>query len=73
MPSKDMNDEKTNQSLSKNDQLAADPGITGTAAYIIGTQLVPGAIDAESLANIVAAERAKLSVAQKVAETSTAQ
>lgn len=56
---KDMSDEKINNSLTNNYNLATALGINGTPAYIVGEQIVPGAIDAESLTRIVAIERTK--------------
>lgn len=70
---KDMNDEKINEALSNNYNLAAALNIQGTPAYIIGTQLIPGAIDINSLTNIVKAEREKLSTAKNTAAISLAQ
>lgn len=58
---KDMNDGKTNESLANNYKLATDLGINGTPAYIVGGQIIPGAVNADALTNIIAAERAKLS------------
>lgn len=57
---KDMNDAKMAEALSRNAKLAMSLEIAGTPAYIIGDQIIPGAIDTESLSKIVAAERAKL-------------
>lgn len=57
---KDMNDAKIAEALYRNAKLATSLEIAGTPAYIIGDQIIPGAIDAESLSKIVAAERAKL-------------
>ena len=57
---KDMKDTKINEALERNLNLATALDINGTPAYIVGDQIIPGAIDASSLANIVAAERAKL-------------
>ncbi len=65
---KDMNDEKINGYLASNYKLASDLSIQGTPAYIVGSQIIPGAIDLNSLTQIVKAERAKLSKANIVAE-----
>lgn len=65
---KDMNDPKISQSLERNQRLAASIGVDGTPAYLVGDQFIPGAIDADALAKIVADERGK-SAAVKVAKT----
>lgn len=70
---KDMNDEKINEVLSNNYNLAAALNIQGTPAYIVGTQLIPGAIDLNSLTNIVKLEREKLSIVKNTAEISLVQ
>ncbi|MBL8203891.1 MAG: thioredoxin domain-containing protein [Blastocatellia bacterium] len=57
---KDMNDAKMAEALSRNAKLATSLEIAGTPAYIIGDQIIPGAIDTNSLSEMVAAERAKL-------------
>jgi protein-disulfide isomerase len=56
---KDMNDIKLNQSIERNQNLAAAIGVSGTPAYLVGKRFIPGAIDAVALALIVADERAK--------------
>ena len=43
--------------LQKNDGLAAALNITGTPAFVIGNQVVPGAVDMETLKEMVAAAR----------------
>lgn len=45
------------QALQKNDGLAAALNITGTPAFVIGNQVVPGAVDMETLKEMVAAAR----------------
>ena len=70
---KDMNDEKINTYLASNYKLAADLNIQGTPAYIVGTQLIPGAVSSEVLANIVAAEREKLTKSKDLSENVSAQ
>jgi len=55
---KDMSDPKLNEALNRNLRLASSLGINGTPAYIVGNQIIPGAIDSESLKRIVQAERA---------------
>lgn len=57
---KDMADPKLQESLDRNLRLASALDISGTPAYIIGEQIIPGAIDLDSLAKAVSAERAKL-------------
>lgn len=39
-------------------QLAQDLGITGTPAFVIGSQLIPGVMDAGQMRELIAAERA---------------
>lgn len=58
--SKDMADQKVRSAIERTRTLADALGIDGTPAYIIGTQLIPGAVDADVLDQIVAEERAKL-------------
>lgn len=62
---KDLEDAKTMEALERTAQLANALEINGTPAYIIGEQLFPGAIDADALAQLVAAERAKLAKAKE--------
>ncbi len=69
----DMNDEKTNEYIKNNYKLAADLSIQGTPAYIVGTQIIPGAVDINTLTNIVEQERTKLLNAATVAKIPTAQ
>ena len=57
---KDMNDPKISESLNNNFLLANALEINGTPAYIVGEQIIPGAIDSDSLSKIVSIERAKL-------------
>lgn len=56
---KDLEDPKTLEMLERNAHLASALEINGTPAYIVGGQLIPGAIEADALAQLVAAERAK--------------
>jgi protein-disulfide isomerase len=65
MLKKDMNDIKLNQSIERNQNLAAAIGVGGTPAYLVGKRFIPGAIDAVALAQIVADERAKSGKASK--------
>ncbi len=57
---KDMADPKIDEQLERNLTLAGSLNINGTPAYIVGDQLIPGAIDEASLAKLVTAQRAKL-------------
>jgi protein-disulfide isomerase len=56
---KDMRDPKLTAYLTRNFDLANALDIDGTPAFIIGDTLIPGAIDAASLAEIVKAQRAR--------------
>lgn len=55
----DMADPKLREALDRNIRLANILGINGTPGYIVGTQIIPGAIDVTSLQILVAGERAK--------------
>ena len=68
----DMKDPKLNEALLRNNSIASQLGIEGTPAYIVGDQIVPGAIDAVSLGKIVASERAKLGAPKTVKTSVTA-
>lgn len=57
---KDMHDAKIAEALSRNARLATSLEIAGTPAYIIGDQIIPGAIDTDSLSQIITAARANL-------------
>ena len=54
---KDMADPQIDENLARIQRLAGSLDINGTPAYIIGDQIIPGAIDAASLTNILAAQR----------------
>ncbi|MCB1025980.1 MAG: DsbA family protein, partial [Acidobacteria bacterium] len=69
---KDMNDEKIDGYLSDNYKLAVSLNIEGTPACIVGTQVVPGAININSLKNIIEQERAKISTAKNLKEYTVA-
>lgn len=56
----DMDDPQVTESLQRNIRLANSLEISGTPAYIVGGRLIPGAIDATALAQLVSDERAKL-------------
>ena len=54
---KDMTDPSIERRLSVNLDLAHDLGIEGTPAYVVGTKLLPGAVDLAELQGAVAAAR----------------
>lgn len=54
---KAMKDPEINAILGKNRELAQSLNINGTPAFVIGGRLVPGAVDAETLRQLVAAAR----------------
>ena len=56
---KDMEDPKIDASLKRNIALAAELGINGTPAFVIGKEIVPGAIDFAALQQLVAKARRK--------------
>jgi protein-disulfide isomerase len=58
---KDMDDPKIAEALMRNLKLAQSLSIDGTPGYIVGEQIIPGAIDAAVLADIVKTERTRLS------------
>lgn len=64
----DMNDPGISEALNRNFRLASALEIQGTPAYIIGGQIIPGAIDADSLAQVVSNERARLKNAKAPGE-----
>ena len=70
---KDMADPKLNEALARNLRLASALDINGTPAFIVGQQIIPGAIDMDSLAKIVSAERAKLVNAKTATDNSELQ
>ncbi|MGB7208024.1 MAG: DsbA family protein [Pyrinomonadaceae bacterium] len=57
---KDMADSKIEEQLARTSRLAGSLDIKGTPAYIVGEQIIPGAIDETTLANILADARARL-------------
>lgn len=57
---KDMKDPKLSEAIEQNMRLATALNINGTPAYIVGDQIIPGAIDFDSLEKMVANQRAKL-------------
>ncbi len=56
---KDMADPALNEALMRNLNLAEALGIGGTPSYIVGDQIVPGAIDAASLERLISNVRAE--------------
>ncbi len=57
---KDMADPKLQEELTRNLELAMALDINGTPAYIIGDQIIPGAINIEGLISRVSLQRTKL-------------
>jgi protein-disulfide isomerase len=57
---KDMADPVIMNSIERNFRLANALSIEGTPAYIVGGQIIPGAVAMDYLANVVSVERAKL-------------
>jgi len=53
----DMEGKTVAEEIAKNYQLATSLDINGTPAYIVGSKLLPGAVDAEGLTRVIAAER----------------
>jgi len=43
--------------IERNQQLAAALGITGTPSFVIGEQIIPGAVELEELQTLVASAR----------------
>ena len=67
---KDMNDPGIRAQIDRNHELAGVLDIAGTPAYVVGDRIIPGAIDSESLAAVLAAERQKR--AKTVPDSTTA-
>jgi len=65
---KDMNDPEVAAIIDRNQKLATALGIEGTPAYLVGSQIVPGAIDADSLARMVTIERSKVAAVRSSAK-----
>lgn len=55
---RDMESKTVAEEIQKTYQLTTSLEINGTPAYIVGERLLPGAVDAEGLIKIIAAERA---------------
>lgn len=70
---KDMADPKIADILARNMKLAASLEINGTPGYVVGEQIIPGAIDMNSLAKIVSEERAKLAKAKSAVANAESQ
>lgn len=66
---KDMADPQIDEQITRTQRLAGSLDINGTPAYIIGDRIIPGAIDAESLTNILVAERQAVAKAPTKAES----
>ena len=54
---KDMEDAKIKEIIGRNAALASALGVRGTPAFVIGDQFVPGAVDTETLKQLVSAAR----------------
>ena len=55
----DMNSATPQRMFQRNFQLAQELGIRGTPAFVIGEQVIPGAIDIQRLRQLIAEERAR--------------
>lgn len=55
----DMNRPEISATIERNRALARDLGIRGTPAFIIGEQIIPGAIDIDTMRSVVARARQK--------------
>lgn len=55
----DMGSDGVTRRIKENLELARDLGITGTPTFVVGTQLLPGAQDAETLQGAINAARGK--------------
>jgi protein-disulfide isomerase len=53
----DMLDAKISAALDRNTRLAETLNINGTPTYLVGDRVIPGAIDSESLARLIKADR----------------
>jgi protein-disulfide isomerase len=54
---KDMEDPKLDAILKRNQALAQALDVRGTPAFVIGDQFVPGAVDADTLKQLIAEAR----------------
>ncbi len=50
----DMRNPEWDRAIEKNRALARDLGISGTPGFIVGTELVPGALDLKGLKDLIA-------------------
>jgi hypothetical protein len=68
---KDMGDPKIAEAIDRNIHLAESLNVSGTPAYLIGDQFIPGAIDSDALTRVTKDERSKLTKldTEKVAAT----
>lgn len=57
---KDMLDPQISAALDRNIRLAEALNVNGTPAYLVGDRIIPGAIDANSLARVIQGERTRL-------------
>ena len=57
----DMESDEIDAMIRSNHELAERLGINGTPAFVFGNRLVPGAIDAQAMRRLIAAERANAS------------
>lgn len=64
---KDIADPQIDEQIIRTQRLAGSLDINGTPAYIIGDRIIPGAIDAASMTNILAEQRQLAKAATKVA------
>jgi protein-disulfide isomerase len=53
----DMEDAKIKEIIARNNALASALGVRGTPAFVIGNQFVPGAVDADTLKQLIADAR----------------
>jgi protein-disulfide isomerase len=55
--SADMQDPAIDEAIARNLQLADALGITGTPSFIVGQEVVPGAVDLRTLQSLIARAR----------------
>ncbi len=53
----DLGDLRINQTIENNNKLASALGVTGTPAFVFGSDLMPGAIDFDTMKQLVKAQR----------------
>lgn len=56
---KDMDSPEISHAIAKNHKLATDLGVEGTPYYIIGSQIIPGAVGLQTMIDFISAERSK--------------